>query len=110
MTTEPADLADQVRDALRIVVDPELGYNIVDLGFVYEVIVQNSGDVRIVMTTTTRGCPATDFLQQGARDSASIVRGIGAIDVVMTHDPPWAPEMMSPDAKQHFGISDAADW
>lgn len=110
MTTIPSDLAEQVRDALRIVVDPELGYNIVDLGFVYEVIVQHSGDVRIVMTTTTRGCPATDFLQQGARDSASIVSGIGAIDVVVTHDPPWTPEMMSSDAKQYFGISDAADW
>jgi metal-sulfur cluster biosynthetic enzyme len=110
MTSGQLDLADQVRDALRIVVDPELGYNIVDLGFVHEVVVQDSGDVRIVMTTTTRGCPATDFLQQGARDSASIVPGIGAIDVIVTHDPPWTPELMSPDAKQYFGISDAADW
>lgn len=110
MTASAEDLAEQVRDALRIVVDPELGYNIVDLGFVYEVAAQDSGDIRIVMTTTTRGCPATDFLQQGARDSAAIVPGIGAVDVILTYEPPWTPERMSPDAKQYFGINGAADW
>ena len=102
-----SELVDQVKEALRLVIDPELGYNIVDLGLVYDVLVEESGTARIVMTTTTRGCPATDYLKQGAFQSASSVPGIETVDLALTYDPPWMPQMMSPAAKQHFGIADA---
>jgi metal-sulfur cluster biosynthetic enzyme len=96
----------RVKDALRLVIDPELGYNIVDLGLIYDVEVPNGRDARITMTTTTRGCPATDYLQTGARDAAFTVEGVGSAQVTMTYDPPWTPRMMSPEAKAHFRISD----
>ena len=60
----------KVKEALRLVIDPELGYNIVDLGLVYAVLVNDGGVVNIVMTTTTRGCPATNYMKEGARDAA----------------------------------------
>jgi metal-sulfur cluster biosynthetic enzyme len=101
-----AELADQIKDALRLVIDPELGYNIVDLGLVYDVRVEENGAARVVMTTTTRGCPATDYLQQGAYQSTSSVDGIESVDVALSYDPPWTPQMMSPAAKRHFGIAD----
>lgn len=98
-------LADRAREALRRVIDPELGYNIVDLGLVYDVTAED-GVVRVTMTTTTRGCPATGYLKNGARDSVEAVAGVAAVEVTLTYDPPWTPQMMSPEAKRRFGIQD----
>ena len=103
-------LAARVRDALRLVIDPELGYNIVDLGLVYGVAAEADGAVRVVMTTTTRGCPATDYLRDGAREAAGSVAGVGEVGVALTYEPPWTPGMMSPEAKRHFGIRDGDGW
>lgn len=98
-----------VREALRRVMDPELGYNIVDLGLVYAVLVNDGGIVNIVMTTTTRGCPATAYLQEGARDAAWSVEGVKSVDVTMTYEPKWSPRRMSAVAMQHLGIA-GGEW
>ena len=98
-------LAERVSEALRVVIDPELGYNIVDLGLVYSVRVAEGGVVDIVMTTTTRGCPATSFLKEGARDGAWAVPGVEFVDVTLTYEPHWTPEMMTDAAKQHLGFA-----
>lgn len=98
------DAAGRIKDALRQVIDPELGYNIVDLGLVYDVVVASGGVVRVTMTTTTPGCPATNYLTSGAGEAASGVPGVEFVDVQLTYEPRWSPEMMSVDAKAHFGI------
>ncbi|HVX73286.1 MAG: metal-sulfur cluster assembly factor [Devosia sp.] len=105
MSAEDDALAERVTQALRVVIDPELGYNIVDLGLVYSVKVAEGGVVDIVMTTTTRGCPATGFLKEGARDGAWAVPGVEFVDVTLTYDPHWTPEMMTDAAKQHLGFA-----
>ncbi len=99
-------LAAQVRDALRAVIDPELGYNVVDLGFVYDVSV-DGGMAHITLTATTRGCPAAAFLKEGAANSALQVPGIASVDVTMTFDPPWRPAMIAPDARAQLGFAEA---
>lgn len=100
------EAVEAIWEALRRVLDPELGYNIVDLGLVYDVAIQDSGVVLITMTTTTPGCPATNYLRQGACDAVSGQPGIASVNVALTYDPRWTPEMMRPDAKAHFGIVD----
>jgi len=100
------DTVDRIREALRGVIDPELGYNIVDLGLIYDVAVEERGVVRITMTTTTPGCPATNYLKGGAGEAASNVPGVESVNVNLTHEPRWTPEMMSPETKVHFGITD----
>jgi len=102
------DLIDRVRNALRQVIDPELGYNIVDLGLIYDIVVDNTRAVQIVMTTTTPGCPATNYLTRGAGDAVSAVPGVEFVDVRLTYDPRWTPEKMSPTAKAYFGITDGS--
>jgi metal-sulfur cluster biosynthetic enzyme len=100
------DLTAQVKDSLRRVIDPELGYNIVDLGLIYDVAAAEGGVVTITMTTTTRGCPATSYLQEGAREAAWNVPSVEFVDVKLTYEPPWVPQMMTDEAKHHLGISD----
>jgi metal-sulfur cluster biosynthetic enzyme len=102
--------ADQIREALRQVIDPELGYNIVDLGLVYDVAVGDGGMTTVVITTTTPGCPATNYLKTGAGEAASMIEGVEFVEVKLTYEPRWTPEMMSPEAKAHFGIRDGGGW
>ena len=84
------ELVDRIKGALRVVIDPELGHNIVDLGFVYDVSVKD-GAARIIMTAATPGCPAVRFLKEGVANAAASVPSVGSADIVMTFDPPWTP-------------------
>jgi metal-sulfur cluster biosynthetic enzyme len=102
---EPDGLVDRIRAALHEVIDPELGYNIADLGLIYDVGVEGSGNVRVTMTTTTPGCPATNYLGQGVMHKVTNVPGVTSIKVKLTYEPRWTPEMMSPEAKAHFGMT-----
>lgn len=103
-------LAERIRAALRQVIDPELGYNIVDLGLVYQIAITEGGVVEVTMSTTTPGCPATDYLKSGAGESAGSVPGVEIVDVKLTYEPRWTPDRMSPEAKAHFGIRDGDRW
>lgn len=105
-----AGLDERIAEALRLVIDPELGYNIVDLGLVYEVVAEEGGIVTILMTTTTKGCPATGYLKEGARDAAWGVPGVEFVDVRLTYEPPWHPGMMTDGARQHLGMADGGGW
>jgi metal-sulfur cluster biosynthetic enzyme len=93
-----------VREALREVYDPELGYNIVDLGLVYGVVV-DGGRVAITMTMTTPGCPAADYIEEGTRERVAMLDGVREVAVQVVWSPPWTPDMMSDDAKRHFGFA-----
>lgn len=98
------DLVELVRVALREVIDPEIGFNIVDIGLVYDIAIEEGGIARVTMTTTTRGCPATNYLRDGAGEAAQTVTGVQWADVRLTYDPPWTPDMMSLAAKEYLGV------
>ncbi|MFA7523748.1 MAG: NifU N-terminal domain-containing protein [Oscillospiraceae bacterium] len=100
----------QIREAIRQVIDPELGFNILDLGLIYDVAIGAEGAVKVVMTTTTPGCPATSYLMNGTREAALSADGVTGADVELTHEPRWGPEMMSSVAKAHFGIPEGEGW
>ena len=94
---------DAVVDALYQVIDPELGYNIVDLGLIYRLVVVD-GRVSIDITMTTPGCPAQDYIVGGVREGVGSVSGIEEVGVEVVWEPPWTPQRMSPEAKAHFGV------
>jgi metal-sulfur cluster biosynthetic enzyme len=105
MSGESADnICEQIKEALRVVIDPEIGINLVDLGLIYDVTIER-GIARVLMSTTTRGCPATDYLHDGVREAASGVSGIDAVEVTLTYDPPWTPDMMTEESKSQLGFA-----
>lgn len=94
---------DEILDALRDVIDPEIGINVVDLGLVYEAVARG-GDVRVVMTMTTPACPLGESIAEEAR--ASIQRhlhGVKSVSVDLVSEPRWRPAMMSSAARERLG-------
>lgn len=88
--------------ALKHVLDPEIGVNIVDLGLVYEVKVEN-GDVYIQMTMTTPGCPLHESISKGAEEAVRQLPGIESVKVDLVWEPAWTPERMSDWARKQLG-------
>jgi metal-sulfur cluster biosynthetic enzyme len=94
---------DAVREALRQVDDPEAGMNIVDLGLVYGVEVDDDG-VHVDLTMTTAACPMADMIMDQARDAIAAIAPVGSnIDIRLVRDPPWTPCKMSAIARQQIG-------
>ena len=87
-------LAGEIVAALKGIIDPEIGGNIVELGLIYDVAVDADGTARIVMTTTSRGCPAAGFLQQAVQDAVEAVAGVSAAAVELTYEPRWTPDLI----------------
>ncbi|HET7306649.1 MAG TPA: metal-sulfur cluster assembly factor [Gammaproteobacteria bacterium] len=101
----PPPTTDIVLDAMHDVIDPELGYNIVDIGLIYEVHIDDRV-VQIIMTMTTPGCPAQDYIMNGVYDRGKRIPGVRDIEVELIWHPPWSPQKMTPVAKAHFRIPD----
>ena len=103
MTLPPRmEIEADIRAALRTVIDPELGHNIVDLGMVYDIDVGADGAVHVLMTTTARFCPASSYLQEAVVERAQAVPGVSAATVELTYDPPWTPDRMAPEIAARF--------
>ncbi|MDX6591716.1 MAG: hypothetical protein QOJ13_912 [Gaiellales bacterium] len=94
---------EQVFDALRVVEDPELGMDVVDLGLVYDVRVEDS-TVTLTYSLTSMGCPAGAMIEEQMREVVSAMDGIESVVTDLTWTPPWSPEMMSDDAKFVLGF------
>lgn len=97
-------LREEIDTALRTIYDPEIPVNIVDLGLIYEVDIDQEQNVEIKMTLTAPACPVAGML---VRRVATTVGGLPAVrtsHVVLTWDPPWTPERMSDEAQLELGL------
>ncbi|HEX5626474.1 MAG TPA: metal-sulfur cluster assembly factor [Actinomycetota bacterium] len=94
---------ESVREALKHVVDPELGINIVDLGLVYDVEISEEGTISIEYTLTTMGCPIGPLIEHQMQSFLENVPGVTSVEAEMVLRPPWTPEMMSEEAKAALG-------
>lgn len=102
-TATPVPGADEIRDAMRAVIDPEVGMNVVDLGLVYGIEVSPQR-IHVRMTMTTPACPMGSFIVDQARAVLQeAAPGVEEIDVELVWEPPWDSSMMSDEAKKNFG-------
>ena len=92
-----------VWDALRVVEDPELGMDVVDLGLVYEVKVEGDA-VAVIYSLTSMGCPAGAQIEQDIKDVVASMEGVKAVTTELVFTPPWTPDLMSDDAKFVLGF------
>ena len=94
---------EEIIDALRVVEDPELGMDIVELGLLYDVEVEGP-KVRVEYTLTSMGCPVGPLIEQQIAEAVDEIEGVGEVETELTWDPPWSPEKMSEDAKFILGF------
>ena len=111
-TTSPAHAGpvteDMVWDQLRDVYDPEIPINVVDLGLIYDLHVepQPDGDSKVFvqMTLTAQGCGMGPSIAGDAQRRIEILPGVAEAEVQVVWDPPWHPDMMSPEGKKKLGV------
>ena len=94
---------DDVFEALHQVEDPELGMDIVDLHLLYDVEVDGP-KVKVIHTLTSMGCPVGPMIQENIDQIVRAMPDVQDVEVELTWDPPWTPDMMSDDAKFILGF------
>ena len=102
-TTTPPPSPELARKALRAVKDPELGLNIIDIGLVYDVEVNEAGAAHVRMTLTSPGCPAGAEIMDDVRGTLTDLEGITSVEVELVWEPYWTPERMDPRVRAFLG-------
>jgi len=101
---ELLELESRVLEKVRTVYDPEIPINIYELGLIYELKVETSGQVHIKMTLTAPACPEAELIPIRVESAVKEVAGVTGAQVELVWDPPWTPNRMSEAAKLQLGI------
>jgi metal-sulfur cluster biosynthetic enzyme len=105
MTNE--ELVEVVRTALRDVPDPETGISIIDMGLIYGVEASaETGAVNVTVTFTSPACPAGEAITAGIERRLQRQEGVNTVDLTVTFDPPWSPELISPEGRAQLGMDE----
>lgn len=103
-TAETSDKQEQVIQELKTVFDPEIPVNIYDLGLIYNTLIDDENNVKVIMTLTAPGCPAVDYILQQVEEKVGALPWVKEVDIEITFDPPWDKDMMSEEAKLELGF------
>jgi FeS assembly SUF system protein len=99
-----ATLKDKIEEVLRTVHDPEIPVNIMELGLVYEIKINEGGKVKITMTLTAPACPVAGDIIMEVESKVRAIEGVTDVHVHLTFDPPWNRDMMTEEAKLELGF------
>lgn len=97
-------IEEKIISMIKTVYDPEIPVNIYDLGLIYNIDLQDSGDVNIDMTLTAPNCPAADFIMEDVRQKIDSIEGVKSSVINLVFEPEWDKDMMSDEAKLELGF------
>ncbi|MES2588176.1 MAG: SUF system Fe-S cluster assembly protein [Bacteroidota bacterium] len=98
------ELENIIVDVLKTIHDPEIPVDIFELGLIYEVKIENDGEVFIDMTLTSPNCPVAESMPKEVEDKVAAIEGVNSCKVNIVFDPPWDKDMMSEEAKLELGF------
>ncbi|HXW77760.1 MAG TPA: iron-sulfur cluster assembly protein [Candidatus Eremiobacteraceae bacterium] len=103
-STEPELTPERIREALKSVVDPEIGLDVINLGLIYDIAIDGS-KVAVLMTLTTPGCPVAGMFLASVKSAIEAIPGVTECTVDLTFTPPWDPRAhCSEEAKMMLGL------
>ncbi|MDO4727817.1 MAG: iron-sulfur cluster assembly protein [Bacteroidota bacterium] len=95
---------EEIVKVLKGIYDPEIPVDIYELGLIYDVMVNEDFDVKIVMTLTSPNCPVAESLPQEVQQKIRAIDRVKSVEIELTFDPPWSKDLMSEEAKFELGM------
>jgi FeS assembly SUF system protein len=104
MSIDKEELQKQIIAKIKTIYDPEIPVDVYELGLIYDIDINDDGDVHIVMTLTSPNCPSAEQIPQEVEEKTKSVEGVKEVKVQLTFDPPWDKDMMSEEAQLELGF------
>jgi FeS assembly SUF system protein len=98
------ELFARIVEAIREIYDPEIPVNVYDLGLIYDIAIDENDHVFVLMTLTAPNCPAAGILPGQVEDAVRFVEGVASVELELTFDPPFTPDMMTEEAQLELGF------
>ncbi len=98
------NLGEQIVKVLKGIYDPEIPVDIYELGLIYDVMINEDNDVKILMTLTSPNCPVAESLPQEVEQKIKAINVVNSVEIELTFDPPWSRDLMSEEAKFELGM------
>lgn len=103
-TIDTQELGEKIVRVLKTIYDPEIPVDIYELGLIYDVLVNEDNEVKILMTLTSPNCPVAETLPVEVEEKVKSLDAVSDAEVEITFDPPWTQELMSEEAKLELGL------
>ena len=104
LTIDTTELGEKIVKVLKTIYDPEIPVDIYELGLIYDVLVNEEYEVKILMTLTSPNCPVAETLPVEVEEKVKSIDILKDVEVEITFDPPWTQDLMSEEAKLELGL------
>lgn len=98
------ELGEKIVKVIKTVYDPEIPVDVYELGLIYDVMVSEDAEVKIIMTLTTPNCPVAESLPQEVKDKVAMIEMVKDVELELTFDPPWSQDLISEEARFELGM------
>ena len=101
---DPNIMGEKIIKVIKTIYDPEIPVDIYELGLIYDIMINENFDVKIIMTLTSPNCPVAETLPVDVEEKVKTVEGVKSATVEITFEPAWKKELMSDEAKLELGM------